>query len=504
MGNDIFTEGIFDKMKVASTVVGGANDAMSKRKIDNRSIVKRAKNSIAQFPIYMTSIGITANSAHVISKAIERVYVSLFQAVVSQHPIIEDINDVNNLKFFKQFHTNIEPETPTVKKMINDTLNEYYQPIDDFDAMLYESLYNEISVEGGQIIFEYSPISNLRLAQESARLCTDPLQGFSYLTEYTAKYSKEEIDDSKEDRERAKEKKEEAKDRSKEEREKAKEEREETSNKISQANLRLAQNKNKREEAKSERDAKEHAEKMRETRSSTAEVLKDTDVKKLNGMQPYNLNVKFRVQPRGKDGQPTGEGFDQVFTIGVKTVLHLFDPEDLADDVREIISGNLKGLQKVRYKTGEITWLKDYILNLKNIKKDAAKNLGHKRWLGTLKRLGEYEKTHGAALKNPAKILAGGHVPIPNGTLVLSESDITTIKEKSGIDLRDLRHAKSLSKSLFLICVAIVDSSRGTMRIYFPDTDSEWDVQSLASLDAEASKMDNSKLVADLRNTIRK
>ena len=145
----------------------------------------------------------------------------------------------------------------------------------------------------------------------------------------------------------------------------------------------------------------------------------------------------------------------------------------------------------------------DYLFNTKGIKNDAAKSVNYnKKWLNTLKRLGEWEKTNGSLLKSPANFLAGGNVPIPNGTIVLTQTDVTTMMNQTGIDLSVVSNAKRLARSLFLIAVCIVDSSAGTMRVLFPDSSNDWDVQSLASIDAELSKTDNSQLMRELNRMV--
>jgi hypothetical protein len=109
-------------------------------------------------------------------------------------------------------------------------------------------------------------------------------------------------------------------------------------------------------------------------------------------------------------------------------------------------------------------------------------------------------------LKKPMKAAAGltngGTVPIPNGTLVLTNSDILALKSSTGIDLSSVGPAKSLAKSLFLIAVCIVDESAGTLKVLFPDADTDWDVQSLASIDSELAKTDNSALMKELNKAV--
>lgn len=122
----------------------------------------------------------------------------------------------------------------------------------------------------------------------------------------------------------------------------------------------------------------------------------------------------------------------------------------------------------------------------------------------TLKRLGEYNSTNGSLLKKPITAITGGSVPIPNGTLILSQPDVTMLTNQTGIDLSVVSNAKKLARRLFLIAVVIVDSSAGTMRVLFTDSDNDWDVQSLASIDAELSKTDNSQIMRELNRMVNK
>ena len=72
----------------------------------------------------------------------------------------------------------------------------------------------------------------------------------------------------------------------------------------------------------------------------------------------------------------------------------------------------------------------------------------------------------------------------------------------SGIDISEVANAKRLARSLFLIAIGIIDTTAGTFSVLFPDRDDDWDVQSLASLDAEVSKTDNSKLMNELNRIV--
>ena len=524
-----------DILEPLKDTLDSANSTLKKGSLDRRSLIARSRNSVLQFPVYITQT-IRVNEAHIISKLFERVYASLFQTILAQNPIINQ-DEANDLLFLKQFHTNINESAQFV------VLNEFYTPIDEIDEILKESAYNEMQLSDTmRVRYSVVPCTDSFLIKESARLSNEPLIGLDYLKEAGTEQTREDSSNwrsisEKEleemaldkagfsDRERKtfemsaeaiekevkaanpgstdKEKKEIINRRLKQKKaadDKFHDALEELKDNIKDGNLK---------DYKYDGGRYYHLDKSARVTTKPAPdkpiqaaprapiMLHDSDIKKINGLLPYTIEASFIMQDK------SGNAVKEVkFIIGIKTDLHLIRSQDLAEDLREIVTGNIKSLQKVRYKTGEITFM-DYLFNTKGIKNDAAKSVNYnKKWLNTLKRLGEWEKTNGSLLKSPANLIAKGNVPIPNGTMVLAQTDVTTMTNNTGIDLSIVSNAKRLARSLFLIAVCIVDSSAGTMRVLFPDSSSDWDVQSLASIDAELSKTDNSQLMRELNRMV--
>lgn len=577
--------GVADKIATAGNTTSKVADALHDQintstrdmRVDGRSIVARATNSVKQCPIYVTQT-IRATEAHLLSKLFEKVYVSFFQAALAQNPIITP-EEANNLNFLKQYHTDIRE---SAKKL----LNEYYEPIDDFDAMMQESIYCEHRLSD-RCTAQFSVITREhceKILTENARLMHEPLTGISYLyqeaehirgplyqqntnddettvttdkpeglnttssiitltdkdirdmvidrmaadasarniirySNMTAKDVDNEVDRTYPDN-----------NTNKAERKKY---RDNIIHKISDANKVIDDKvEDMKEDIKAgkfdnpengylkynDKSGTYYKKSMSSTKSSARkdtvtttktttqlqqmqvnqvpELLRQTDVKKINGMDPYMMKANFII--RDPETRSTTE---VSYIIGIKTVMHLIYVQDLADELYELVTGNVKKLQKVRYKTGEIGWA-DYMFNIKGLKADASKNISYnKRWISTLKQLANYNRTRGSLLKDPLEFIAGT-TPIPNATLILSQTDVTWLVNKTGIDLSQISNARRLAKSLFLISIAIVDPSAGSMRVFFPDRDSDWDVQSLASIDAEVAKTDNSNLMKELQKAV--
>lgn len=531
---------------------------MDQHVINAKSIVARSRNSVLQFPVYCTQ-SIRVNEAQIISKLFERVYTSFVQTALAQNPVLEE-DEVNNLVFLQKFHTNLKESTEL------KIYNEYYTPIDTIDEMVKESVYYSEWVTPTMNVEFKICAPDQDLVKENARLINEPLTGLRYLQEADRLRSKDAMfrdhDDKVEERETKESNKRLTEDEIKEiamkdvklnavelqimkmSREDMRKDAldrnpdmtEDELNDEIRALLKIKNEGNKKIQ-QAIKDFKDDAKKSSDdptkkikryefdgtgyidtkvkvnnqkvtTRTTKAltvkapieapKLLRDADIKKINGMLPYTIDATFRVRAKN------GVGYDVHFIIGVKTVLHLINVNDLKDDLQEIITGNIKSLQKVRYKTGEIKFM-DYIFNFKGLKKDAAKRINYnKKWINSLKRMADYNKLNGTMYKKATDYAFKGSVAIPNGTIILSQSDVTSLIDSTGIDLGKVSNAKRLAKSLFLIAVAIVDPSAGSMKVLFPDSDNDWDIQSLAAIDAELAKTDNSQIMRELNRMVNK
>ena len=503
--------------------LGSIDRTLKRNVVDTRSIIARARNSVLQFPIYVTQT-IRVNEAQIIAQLFERVYTTLVQTVLSHNQILDE-DEANNLVFLKRFHTNL-------KEAADVLTNKYYEPIDELDSMMCDSIfYSQQLTENCRVDFSVVPCTDQDLILENARLMNDPLSGFVYLREDTntnissklVALSDTELENIAAERAKiSAEVKRNARDKDKNDAA-AKKTLDDAVESLKDDIKKVTDMTDKKYNALP-KDQKKAFDKLKDelkaytykngrylikdqssSRSSTSDktnavdtpkILRDSDIKKINGMLPYTIEATFRLR--------TKEGIDRdiKYIIGIKSVMHLIRSQDLAEDLQELVTGEIKSLQKVRYKTGEIKFT-DYLFNLKTIKSDAAKHINYnKRWINTLKRLADYRKLNGTLMKRPTEFLNNGEVPIPNGTLILAQPDVTMLTNQTGIDLTKVSNAKRLAKSLFLIAVVIVDSSAGTMKVLFPDSDNDWDVQSLAAIDGELAKTDNSQLMKELNRMV--
>ena len=509
-----------DRLRDAEDVTGSINDTFSRVAPENivskdgyqPSIVARARNSVLQFPVYVTQ-GIRVDEAHVISKLFERVYTTLVQTVIAQHPVL-DQEEANNLVFLKKFHTNLK-ESATV------AINKYYEAIDDLDQMMQDSLfYSERLSENCTVEFHLG-VPDPELIKENARLLNEPLTGFIFLKESITSTSSgnnttnsgtetKTIKDIPERVLTEKDFKKLAKQNDYDDIFKLKED-------MADGVIQLSLDGRAIRSRKVGDNTEFYCPATKETSTTSSQsttvnntgsktvkqiddvkvpvILKEADVKKINGMLPYTMEVQFHL----KNGNATTNLVRYV--LGIKTVLHLISIKDLSDDLAEIINGDMKSLRKVRYKSGEISF-KDYLFDVSNAKKAALNSInGNKKWLNTLRRLGDYRKLQGTVFSKNA-VTGTAQKAIEPNTFPIPQPEVIKLMNDTGIDLSTVANAKRLANALFLIAVVIIDSTAGTMRVLFTDSDTNWDIQSLASVQSEVNKVDNKKLANEISHMI--
>lgn len=467
-------------------------------KINNKSIIKRSKDSIFYFPVYISS-SIRINEAHVVAKLYERVYADFVQNVISQpENQLIDYTELEDMRFLKKFHVNAESTQVAYdsiangRKFLRDTLGK---PLDFTEETINHSCYYAHRVNEN-VIVEFRCIAPsgkvYDMIAEHERMMQEPLSGFTFLQEAPTSVPNKNTKMTSDDVVIYLDQKGDPVDKSK-------------INFDDPAADNYVGNYT-RSTGKVNQTAEvinpefQRVGSRYQQAGKSATILKDTDCRKINGMLPYTIVATFKV--KNTPGVTWTRDVLEV-QIGIKTVLHIIQPKDLIDEVKPIIMGGQKSLQKVRYKTGEIKF-KDYFLGLTALKKGAAQLYSKsKRWLGSLKRLGEYGKMYKSALKDPVSAVTKDKgIPIPNATLVLSALDVDNIKLGSGIDLNNIRMVNKLAKQLFLITFVIVDSSSGTIKSIYPNEQDDWDNMSIASLEDLVSKSSNADFMKELKRTV--
>lgn len=211
--------------------------------------------------------------------------------------------------------------------------------------------------------------------------------------------------------------------------------------------------------------------------------LSDADVKKINDMQPYVLDLKLLAT---KGDSSFSDWI--TFSVGVKSHLHLADSAVLYANLVDVLRNRKPLFNFIRWTTGEISLMKDIILHLDDINFDIA-NKGDRtgRMFSRLKELRKKKLNVGTF---------GVNRFIPFATIAISSNTYHDIKTECGYDLKNITFAKKLMNELFLMCFCVMDEATHTYDILV-DGQSDFQTYSLETLEREVT-MKSSKLSKEL------
>lgn len=211
--------------------------------------------------------------------------------------------------------------------------------------------------------------------------------------------------------------------------------------------------------------------------------MTDMDVKKINDMQPYALELKL-LASKGE----TSFAEWITYVIGIKAVLHPANTDSLIKNLVYVLKNRNPMFNFVRWTTGEISLVKDIILHLDDINFDIANKTDKTgKFISSLKKI----------KKKYVKFTTSGVSRIPpSATIVISSDTYERIKSDYGYDLKNMTFANKVMDELFLMCFVILDDVTHTIDIL---VDGQYDYQtySLDTLDREVT-MSSNKLGKEL------
>ena len=214
--------------------------------------------------------------------------------------------------------------------------------------------------------------------------------------------------------------------------------------------------------------------------------LSDNDVKKCNELVPTTLSVVMTE----KQGEHFGN--THTFIIGVKGLMHPVNSDEIISNLLSGFKTGNKFFNFLRWTTGEISFVKDLVLNINGIKEDALRKYkGGSHWWTTLKR----RKTV-AKLKN----IRGKNQLLPNASIVCTMEEISELKEAYGLDLMEVKNIKKLMNTYFLLGFAIVDDAQELCYFIF-DGESNYQAISYSGLEKENNGKNDFKEIYKLINS---
>ena len=186
-------------------------------------------------------------------------------------------------------------------------------------------------------------------------------------------------------------------------------------------------------------------------------ILMDNDIRKTNDLVPTLLHIRvLATDPKGKSD--VAKYID--FVVGIKATIHPVASQEMIDNIVDACKNNDGFFKFIKWTTGEISFFQDFLLNMKESKKDVIdrSNGASAFWIG-LKRRRVLAKAKAATLmKN--RIL-------PNASLVIAQSEVDYIKSVHGFDLMNVSLITDIMDKFFLLSVFIVDDALEVVHIKY-------------------------------------
>ena len=503
------------------------------------SLAKLSSAATLQFPIII-SRSVNVDTAQAVCKALERQFANFVQIVISLDPNINLDKDENITGYLRKYHQNrvglgdllescmsvYSDETLGIALMMSinegcnaqilnsnkeqmfcteDCLNSYsindlYKPKSITMSVAESSLEyfckkNDILMEGpysipltdrdgNRIDRNVQAVNTMRQRSKQAQKDRElKKQQFDHQKERENILDKRYDDESKYKRERDQILDKRYEDESKYKRERDqilddrykdernyKEQRDKTADNFQERRIRAEEEKLRHEIERDEADF----------RSKTLVKLADNDVKKSNELVPTTLSVTLN-QIKGEHSVGV-----QNFVIGIKGLMHPVDSNEMVSNLLDGFKSGNMFTNFFRWTSGEISFLKDLVLNIGDIKEEVIKKRTNSNWWSTLRRRKDIKRAKKGGI-------------LPNASIVCSIEEITEIKEVYGLNLLDVKHVKKIMDRFFLLGFVIVDESQELAHIIF-DGEDNYQVLTYRGLEKENNNKNDFKEIYKMIN----
>lgn len=507
MASPIFHETVIsDIVDIMKDGIDVADNLTMKRSSTRQSIsryssVTKAASELTMITPVVCSSSISKESAMMISKALERRNVSMYQMLFSAYSITNATDAVSHLR---QFHTNLDIDKLNLDKFIDvmDNLQEsveysYINPAlvkaltEACNASMYDEPAEDINESSLTRFREVSTYSGNKIVSVNEDINYPPRTfavpdkdnngrfthdansnvNMKYATPGDKEYGDilnvnnsndrriENIEKNKLDREKLDYQK---------KRDKADD--------VYRAG---------RDDKKDRNDAKKNnRDDMIQQRQQITSQLLPSDVKKANEMQPSLMIVNFYVNDESRD-----LNIGQQFVCGVKSKLYLTDPDTV---MNKIITKNADSdvlLRLIKVSTGEISFVKDFLLAIDNAKIDALakskKKSGSAVFRALEKRALKSKVRKGLRTNNYYKNVAA---------LVISQEEVEQLEKYNNIDVMDPKVIVPIMDELALMYFVVVDELSESVSLLISGS-YDYETYTFSSLERESGDSNYKKIV---------
>lgn len=215
--------------------------------------------------------------------------------------------------------------------------------------------------------------------------------------------------------------------------------------------------------------------------------LLDNDVKKFNELVPSMIIVRYNVADASNS---YGNAIESEFVAGVKTRLIPVSSEEIIDRVNVVFKNRPSKLNWVRATTGEINFMKDFVMGIEQAKIDAKRDSKLSKTSPIWRSL-QY-RANKSNINRLRKNRANDAGAIT--TLVITQDEVDYIKQNFGVDLSIPAKANYLMTQYNFMGIVIVDETFEVARFLF-DGGNQYDDLSFSNLERETGDTSYKKVV---------
>lgn len=212
--------------------------------------------------------------------------------------------------------------------------------------------------------------------------------------------------------------------------------------------------------------------------------LLDSDIKKSNEMAPTLMIINFNQLDT--DGTIYSE---KPFIAGVKSRLISVDSSDIIDRITVKNKTKINFLNFIRATTGEISFIKDFLLCINQAKLDAKNSIKK----GPAAQMWKVLETRGAKnVRN--KLRKSGNDASAITTLVINQETVNTIKKEYDFDIENVKNAKMIIETYNLLGIIIADESINVAKFLYSGND-VFEQQAYTYLERESNDNSYKKVI---------
>jgi hypothetical protein len=231
-------------------------------------------------------------------------------------------------------------------------------------------------------------------------------------------------------------------------------------------------------------ERKEAANRRKEARRSTVDdVEEDREAKdKENKARSEGWEKEMgKIQKKGDDSEPTvvsvevllkdehGYAGKTNMAFGVKTTLHMFQASEMAEAIKDTYSESSLLIRLIRWRAGELSFIKDVLLNMKEIKQTVSAKLNRRNQTGPKAIFASMRFKIKNAVMSSAAATKDGKL-LPTAILCVTMDEVEEVRRTCGKDFfKKMKDARELCEKLGLFGIVIVESASNSYYSFFDD-----------------------------------